>query len=321
MLVALLGGCIGMRTPLDDAAVTDGSRCNVTATVHTTLSVADVMIVLDRSESMDWSLAADTSCRYGDTGCSTRMAAIVPALGSVVSGHGRIRWGLELFPAPGARLCEVAGEPQVPIRDDSADAIKAWLRSSTTSLSTPTRVALQAATTYLAGLKDGNSKAILLATDGLPNCASSWAGDDLAGAVASATDAKKLGLPVYVIGIGPNLGNLNELAVAGGTGSYYPVTSVTELEAALGSVAKVVSSCRFKADTVPPNKDVVFIYIDKKLVAQDADNGWAFDPSDATFSTITLTGTYCQDMLAGLTSQVQIVFYDCAGALPPATLQ
>jgi hypothetical protein len=319
-MLALLGGCIGMRTPLDDAAVTDGSRCNVTTTVHATLSVADVLIVLDRSESMHWSLAADSSCRNGDTGCSTRLAAIVPALGAVVSGNRRIRWGLEAFPAPGAPRCEVAGEPQVPIRDNNADAIKAWLLSFTTSLSTPTSAALQAATTYLNGLKDGNAKAILLATDGLPTCANSWADDDLPGAVASATDARRLGLPVYVIGIGPNLSNLNQLAVAGGTGSYYPVTSVAELDAALGSVARVVSSCTFKADAVPPSKDVVFVYADQKLVGQDPDNGWTFDASDATHSTITLTGTYCQDLLAGLTSQVQIVFYDCPGTPPPAIL-
>jgi len=283
-----------------------------------------VLIVLDRSDSMNWSLTADSSCRGGDTGCSTRLAAIIPALEAVVTRNPGIRWGLEMFPTPDAAVCELSGTPQVPVQDGAAKAIRTRLESLTTALSTPTTAALRSATTYLTAFGDGNSKAILLATDGLPTCApggSSWAADDLAGATASAKNAKKLGLPVYVIGIGPNLGNLNDLAVAGGTGGYFPVTSVTELDAALGSIAKVVSSCTFKADTVPPNQDVVYVYVDKQLIGQDPDNGWTFDLSDATYSTITLTGTYCQDMLAGRTSQVQIVFYDCPGTPPPSTLR
>jgi hypothetical protein len=126
---------------------------------------------------------------------------------------------------------------------------------------------------------------------------------------AAVATAKKAGFPVYVVGIGPSVGNLNSLAEAGGTGSYYPATSTDALDTALAKIAKVATStCVLKANTLPPDKDLVTVYVDAKLVAQDGSNGWTFDPSDPTDSTIVLTGTYCESVLAGATAEVQIAF-------------
>jgi hypothetical protein len=316
--LALLSGCIGMRTPLDDAAmpIHDGAdstvaACGSTLTIDTSPAQADILILLDRSASMIWSLTSDSNCAAGATNCSSRAAAVVPAVDAIVADNPDIHWGLELFPTPGATTCGVSSTPQVGISADSASAIKSQLASFTTSLSTPTASVINAATAYLKKVNDANNRAILLATDGLPNCPSgqNWTIDDMTGASNAATAAKKAGFPVYVIGIGPSVGNLNSLAQVGGTGSYYPATSTTELDSALKSIAKVVTlTCTFKANTIPPDKDLATVYIDNRLVPQDDSNGWMFDPADATYSTVVLTGTYCQSMLAGLTSQVQIVF-------------
>jgi len=92
-------------------------------------------------------------------------------------------------------------------------------------------------------------------------------------------------------------------------GSYYPATSTSQLDSALRTIAKAVTSCSFKTDKAPVDKDLVHVYFDGKLVDQDPDNGWTFESADSSYSTITLTGTYCQNVLAGSTSKVDIVLY------------
>jgi hypothetical protein len=316
--LALLAGCVGYRTPLDDAGPPRGDAadmgvaiCGSTMTIDTRPVPADVLIVLDRSESMTWSLAANSSCAAGARSCTTRAEAVVSAIGDVVTNNPDIRWGLQLFPASSASMCSVAAMPQVGISASSAAAIKAQLAAFTTSLSTPTAATLNAAVAYLKTVTDRSNKAILLATDGLPNCAagSDWATDDMPGATSAAAAAKKAGFPVYVVGIGPSISNLNDLAVTGGTGSYYPATSTTSLDAALQTIAEVVTStCTLQANTLPPDKDLVTVYVDQSLVPQDEANGWTFAPTDPSYSTIVLTGDYCQKLLAGATAEVQIDF-------------
>jgi len=316
--LALLAGCVGFRTPLDDAGAPRGDAadmgvafCGSTLTIDTRPVPADVLIVLDRSESMIWSLTANATCAAGAAGCTTRAEAVVSAIGDVVTENPDIRWGLQLFPATSVGTCSVSATPQVGISASSAAAIKAELAAFTTSLSTPTAATLTAAVAYLKTVGDHANKAILLATDGLPNCPAGgdWATDDMTGATRAATAAKQAGFPVYVVGIGPSVSNLNTLAVAGGTGSYYPATSITTLNTALRTIAKVVTTtCRLEANTLPPDKDLVTVYVDKTLVSQDESNGWIFDPTDPTSATIVLTGDYCQSVLAGATAEVQIDF-------------
>jgi hypothetical protein len=260
---------------------------------------------------MKWSLEADDYCTPMMSNCSVRLAAVTSALGTIVTNNPKINWGLELFPTPNASSCSVSSTPQVAVSASAASAIRSQLAALTTDYSTPTRAVINAAVAYLKKVSDGRKKAILLATDGLPTCdgGSSWSTEDLAGAVKAAGAAKTAGFDVYVVGIGPNVSNLNKLAQAGGTGGYYPATSTGTLNTALQSIAKAASfTCTFKANVIPVDKELVSVYVDKTPVAKDDDNGWMFDPTDSTYSTVVLTGSYCQAMLAGSTSQVQIVF-------------
>lgn len=308
------GGSTGSTTLPDG---TCGSTTN-----NTTKVPADMLIVLDNTESMGWSLTADSDC--GRTAnCSSRQSVVMPAVADVVSSNPQINWGLQLMIVPNdTGTCEVYTKPQVPVGADTAAAIKSQLASVQLGLSTPTAAALNSATGYLKGLDDGNDKAILLATDGEPNChaGADWSTDDLSGASSAAADAYKAGFPVYVIGIGPSTTNLGQLAQSGGTQKYYPATSPSDLTAALASIAKVVSAtCTFKANATPPDKTLVYVYVDKKLVTQSASNGWQFDSSDSTGATITLTGSTCSDMMSGKTTQVQIVF-GCPNVAPSGVI-
>lgn len=316
-------GCLGMRTPLDDASA--AVTCKSTTTTKTTRLQADVLIVLDRSASMNWSLSEDDYCSPSDRSCSSRLDAVVPAVGQVVSDNPDIHWGLELFATPHASgYCAVSTTPQVKVGSNTTAAIKSELAGFTTALSTPTRAAIEVATSYLETVGDGNAKAILLATDGLPTCAvdRSWDTEDMPGTIAAVAAAKKAGFPVYVIGMGPSksISNLNQLAEAGGTGSYYPVTSTSALAAALASVAKMATAtCSFKATKAPSTPELVYVYVDKHLVAKDESDGWSFDENDSTYATIVLTGSYCKAVQTGDTHGVQIVT-GCPDVPPPAVL-
>lgn len=322
VLFSLLG-CVGMRTPLDDASAE--VTCKSATTTKTTRLQADVLIVLDRSASMDWNIDAEGYCPRNSRSCTSRLDAVVQAVGQVVSNNPNIRWGLELFATPNeSGYCAVSPTPQVQVGTNTAAAIKSELAGFTTSLSTPTRAAIDVATTYLKTLADGNSKAILLATDGIPTCAvdQSWDTEDMPGAVAAVAAAKKAGFPVYVIGMGPSksIGNLNQLAQAGGTGSYYPVTSTSALAAALASVAKMATAtCSFKATKAPATPELVYVYVDRHLVARDEREGWTFDEDDPTYATIVLTGSYCKAVQDGDTQGVQIVT-GCPDVPPPEVL-
>ena len=310
-------GATGGSSVPSSAAGTCGTTTN-----DTTRGLADILIVLDRTSSMTQSLSADTNCPASDPTCTSRMTAVVTGVGDVVTQNPDIHWGLELFTTPGGGQCVVSPTPQVAISADSSAAIKSVLATVTNEQTTPTALALTVATDYLKTVNDGNSKAILLATDGEPNCANGAGSgtSDLAGATAAAKASYDAGFPVYVIGIGPSVSNLDALAQAGGTGNYYPATSPAELTTALGSIAKVVSAtCTFKANTTPPDKDLVYVYVDKQLVTKSTSNGWVFDTSDPTYSTITLTGSTCANMMSGVTSQVQIVF-GCPNTVPASVI-
>ena len=293
---------------------------------------ADMLIVLDRSLSMTYSTDADCICSGSSGGmpggqpcsntttCTDRWTAVKTAVTATVTANPSISWGLEFFAATDARgnsaSCTIASTPEVPIGGNNAATIQAQIAAASPGSYTPTAAAIDAATAYLKTVKDGNNKAILLATDGMPNCgrgAQSTA-DDLPGATAAVTAANAAGFPVYVIGIGPqaSITNLSQLAVAGGTGNYYPATSPQQLTDALSKIAQIVATCTFNSAQPPPDASLVYVYVDKNLVEQSATNGWSFG---ATTSTINLNGTYCSDIMSGKATQVQIVF-GCPGVPP-----
>lgn len=292
----------------------------------------DVLLVLDRSSSMEYSITGDCYCALSNTSqgslcqpvpanCSTRWSAVVPAVDQTIAANPSLNWGLELFSAPDAPSCSVSLNPQVPLAANGGATIQALLPTLKLALYTPTTTAINNANLYLQSVKDGNDKVILLATDGEPNCKNGGvnADDDTAAAVAAATSAARNGFPVYVIGIGPSqaLSNLQQIAVAGGTTDFYRADSPQALATSLAAISKIVAStCEFQTPKVPPDATLVYVYVDKQLITKDVnptDDGWMFG---ATTSNIVLTGSYCTNLLAGTPSTVQIIF-GCPGYIPP----
>jgi hypothetical protein len=128
--------------------------------------------------------------------------------------------------------------------------------------------------------------------------------------------AKAAGFGVYVIGIGPSVGNLDNMAQAGGTGKSYPATSPQDLTNALMSISKQVATCSFTSTQSPPDPNNIAVYLDKNLVPKDASNGWTFGSSQQT---INLTGSYCSQITSGGSHQVEVLF-GCAGTSPPSII-
>jgi Mg-chelatase subunit ChlD len=291
----------------------------------------DVLLVLDRSGSMNESIAAECCCSSAcrtainiklcpDTAnCSERWPALSSAVSATLASTAGLRWGVKLFSSPHSPdVCGVDPGVEVPV-GASPSQVQAQISGANPLNATPTAKAVIAATAYLKTVTDPDDKVILLATDGEPNCKSGSSATntpDVDNTQAAIQAALRAGFRVYVIGIGPSVGNLDGFARAGGTEHYYPATSPAQLSSALASISKTVASCTFALATPPPDPDNIAVYVDNNLVGKDAANGWGFG---ATPMTILLHGATCDQITSGAATTVRVLF-GCPGETPPPTL-
>jgi len=325
VIPAWWGESDAMHEPDLPPVPTEDANCGM-LTQETTRQPVDVLLVLDRSSSMDWSLDQDCYCTAtagspgatlctNTTNCTSRWNAIKPAVTTTLSTSSYVNWGLKFFGSAELSTCGVSKTMEVEIGKDSAAKVQSQVDSAKLSLGTPTAAAINAATAYLKTVQDSNKKFILVATDGEPNCGGNPANintDDVTGASSAAAAANTAGFPVYVVGIGPTVANLTQLAVSGGTKDFYPVSSPQQLVDALSAISKKVGSCSYQSDKEPPDSNNIAVYVNKQQVAKDPNNGWTFG---ATTKEIKLTGSYCDDITAGKDTAVQIL-YGCEGAPP-----
>ena len=283
-----------------------------TQTSGTSQEPADVLLVLDRSGSMNESIAEDCCC---NNTCAS-------AVNATLTSTPGIRWGLKLFSSPNSSgrnsSCNVNTGVEVPISATAATTIQTQIAGVTPANNTPTAAAITEATKYLKTVTDPNNKVILLATDGEPNCKANGGSSDsdVPGTVTAIAAALTAGFKVYVVGIGPSVGNLDNFAQAGGTDKYFPATSPQDLASALAAISKAVATCTFALEKTPPDVNNIAVYLDKNLVTKDAANGWSFGANSLT---IVLNGTTCDKIMSGAASTVQVLF-GCAGIAPPPIL-
>jgi hypothetical protein len=249
-------------------------------------------------------------------GCTERWPALTSAVVATIAKTPGINWALKLFSSPGGLdVCAVNGGVEVGI-GESAAAVEVEVAGADPRNSTPTAKAIATATAYLKTVQDPNNKVILLATDGEPNCKAGShdpSTPDLDGTRAALGTALGAGFRTYVIGIGPSVGNLDDLAAAGGTGHFYRTTSATDLAAALLAISTAVSSCTFTLPQIPADPGNIAVYLDGSLVPSDPVNGWSFG---TTPQTIMLNGAACTRISSGSASRIQVLF-GCPGEAPP----
>ncbi|HEX4478482.1 MAG TPA: vWA domain-containing protein [Polyangiaceae bacterium] len=143
---------------------------------------------------------------------------------------------------------------------------------------TPTGPAIRGACSYVEGWKQAhpaNTADILLVTDGVPEApVSSQFGctPTLADAVSATTDCvTSTGDALYVLGVGPSLDNLNQIAAAGKSGSAYLVDGTdvqSEVLAALDSIRGTALPCAFTIPAAPSGETLNYGQVN--VVATDS---------------------------------------------------
>jgi len=294
----------------------------------------DILIIQDRSGSMDDN-SSDKACN-GGCGANSKWAQITAAINNVVSQTDTtVNWGLKFFADKDA-TCGVNPGVAVPVAPMNSGPIAAAITASTSANGgvangsrTPTAQAIGVGTTYLGTLTDPNPKYLLVATDGLPNCATGNANGDNSPATEQAVAAAlTAGYPTFVVGIATTsdataTATLNAMAVNGGepqTGgmtSYYSVTDTASLETALNKIIGIVASCTISLANAPKGfNNIVISATDASTgmpvaIPQDPTNGWSYD---ATKANVILNGTACANLQSGTYSDFNFN-YACAGVV------
>ncbi len=264
----------------------------------------NVMIVLDRSGSMDGDVQ-DSS--------KTRWEVAKDAIAQLVTGFDAdIRFGLDTYSSCTGTECS-AGSIVVPIGNKNAGPINGFLGGkdldylcNSGNPETSTGNTLYALIGEKSLQDPQRSNAVLLITDGGENteCKSVTNGADAAGKLLS----QPISVKTFVVGFSDEvIGSLAGIAEAGGTAQPFNANNPASLEAALTTIAGAVASCQFLLGSVPddPGKIYVFFDDDPAGVPLDAVDGWTYDP---VTNTISFHGGACTGIQLGTVKDVDVVF-------------
>ena len=248
----LLGGGVGIGGSLfaDASCVSSVSRAESLP--------FDVYVLFDQSGSM-----------ITRAGSGTRLDAVRSALADFLRAPASRGIGVGLgyfgnFPL-GDASCDPGDyeEPAVPVTQlpGATDALLGSLAGIAPTGETPTGPAIRGACTYMKQWKAAHPSrplVMLLLTDGVPEAPISrenGCDPTLADAVLAAKQcAEEASSRVYVLGVGPNLDNLNEIAAAGETQAAHLVSGSDvsgEVLAALNVIRGTVLPCSFEIPAPP----------------------------------------------------------------------
>jgi hypothetical protein len=289
----------------------------------------DILIILDASGSMNDD-ATNTACTNG-CGATSKWAQMTPAINQVVSATDvTVNWGLKFFADTDA-TCGVGNNVAVGVATNTAGAVQTAIAGRTSANGgvtngsrTPTRLAENAGTAYMRARTTPNPRFILLATDGLPNCApgnSDSAADDSAGAVTAVMDAASMGIPTFVVGIATgggmadttlsNMANAGGYPRPGGNPSYYSVSSTAEFVTVLQTLVGMATTCTFSVPT-PPNSDTdtahIGVMVNGAELPRDPNHANGWDYTTAGMTAVQIYGSQCTAIMNGSVTDVKIVF-------------
>lgn len=241
--------------------------------------------------------------------------------------------GISFFPPANGDGCTAASyaTPAVGIAPlpGVATAMNAAIDMVKPAGNTPTVGSITGALQYAASWATAHPDrkvAVVYSTDGYPKgCTGNTI--DAAAMVAQMALAAKPSIPTYVLGVGPNLTSLNQIAVAGGTTQAYLVDTgqdvATQLEMALGNIRSRALTCDYEIPAPSMGAlDYNFVNVQTtvgldgmpsliKRVANAAAcdgtaGGWYYDDPNAP-KLITLCPTTCMPLLATAGSNLQVL--------------
>lgn len=236
-------------------------------------------------------------------------------------------------------VCSYAyGTPLVALTPlTSAQPLIATIDATQPAGGTPTLPALEGAVAYalqVAAAHPADKTVVVLATDGDPGFGvngqfeEGCTNNDIphVAAVAQAALAGTPSIPTYVIGVGPDLQNLDAIAAAGGTGQamVVPVSDPTQtnvvFENALNSIRAASLSCQLTIPQPPNgqtiNPDGVNVVLvsgsgQQNVLTYSADcsnpNGWHYDNPAAPRTVLLCTGA-CTTARSDAAGKVTLAF-------------
>jgi hypothetical protein len=352
LAVALVLGACGSRTGLDVDPTYDAGT--VTPGVPDDAAVLgcflgsraigeipiDLYFALDKSRSM-------ATIDPGST--TTRWAAVSAAMNTFINAplSAGLGAGIGFFPRVtpnGDTYCTTADYafPVVPIGTlpGVAPSIVRAISLQQLANGTPTAPALDGAHVYARSRQAGqpsHTAAVVLVTDGFPRgCASNTVAST--SAVAASAVAGIPPVKTYVLGVGPNLINLNAIAQAGGTTQAYLVASSGEasLLAALEAIRTSALTCEYPLPLTSaqmPRLDIVKVAtrtgdgappttVDQVANAEACAGGpgWFYDNAVSSGgpppTKITLCPTSCSPLVQGTGNGLDVTFGCVPAALP-----
>lgn len=345
----------GIPLVVPDASGTDGfdpttpterSNCGLTS-FDVNRRPADLLLVLDRSGSMS---EHDVPGINGQS--VTRAQAARDAVNEIVKQtEAGVRWGLKMFPEGSSAYCVVTNKIDVEVGLNNYAALSALVNKDPfDGDGTPTAAAVSEAAKYLSALDDGNSKYLVLATDGEPSsdsknqCTGTWAEPDVRSAAVNAVaDAEKQGIKTYVIGVNTTSSanaTLNRLVQAGQTADppiaagedvtsskntaqhYYAADDFRGLLDSLSKITGQVSDCRFPLDRKPEVPDNVVVKVTDGSgalvrVPLDSQHSDGWDYSDADLRSIQVYGSWCDKVKASTANNKVSIIFGCKGQIIP----
>lgn len=254
--------------PPDDGFIFDGDLTHrgegsCVSEVHQAEALPfDLYVLFDQSGSM-----------VTAAGSGTRLDAVRAAMTDFVNAKESAGMGLGIgyfgnFPI-GNASCDPRDydAPAVPVGVLPANAAPflASLRGVEPTGETPTGAAVRGACTYTTAWRKANPGKpldILLLTDGVPEAPVSRTmpgGCDptLDDAVAATRACAASGVNTFVLGVGPNLQNLDAIAAAGGTEKAFLVDGANverDVSAALGRIRGTALPCTFRLPPAPEGR-------------------------------------------------------------------
>ncbi|MBI5534373.1 MAG: VWA domain-containing protein [Deltaproteobacteria bacterium] len=293
----------------------------VQSDAKTVVKPGNVLIVFDRSDSMNESFTTDN-------GCAPKYEAAGQALIDAVSPiSDQLEVGALLFPTTSkAWFCTAQVDPitaptQIDFQSGAnfIQAWNAWWKANGLILGTPLNRAFDKADDALMNSGLQGTTVVVVFTDGEPVCT------DGVPAPQRAASWLAMGIKTYVVGLpgAEDAPILNEIAIQGGTGAYLLPKDASALKKELSAIAETtisttLSSCTIKLNPKPQDPSKVYLVVEDAATHQqyevprgDAD-GWKLS---ADGSTATILGSTCEDALQGRFSKVSFE-YGCVD-LPP----
>jgi len=151
-----------------------------------------------------------------------------------------------------------------------------------------------------------------------PNCCTPASGGydsclDSQATINAVTALAQGGIPVYIVGAPgsePYANLLDELAQAGGTArgsepQYYAVTTATTsafTEAMSSIAAQITGSCTLQLDQLPPEPDLVNVFLNEQVLASSGPDGWTLSGT-----MVTILGASCAKIMNGDVLDVRVV--------------